>query len=113
VCLNVLRIYREALTNALKQLGATRVAVRFAVDPSRLVLVVENDGAAEARGETGIDAGRGLANLRARATELGGRLDLELGADARLWLEVPLPWKSPDVVSPASADVALQSDRSA
>ncbi len=96
VCLNLLRIYREALTNALKQPRAQRIGVELSVDATRVELSVENDGIEGARDAVGIDAGRGVANLRARATELGGTLELTLGDTARLLVVIPLPRKSPD-----------------
>jgi signal transduction histidine kinase len=95
--LQVLRILQEALTNVLKHARATQVTVRTdsAVDESgRTTVIVDviDDG-------TGLvaenAAGRGLGNMRRRALELGGSVELtptEKGSRLRLILPVsPVP----------------------
>lgn len=95
--LTLLRVFREAITNATKQSAGTYVRVSLTASDTQLDLVVENDGVLGAR-EGGIGAARGQANLVARARELGGRLDLEIVGDtARLRFSVPLPIRSPVV----------------
>lgn len=86
---------REALSNAARHAAATAVDVRIGVAEDHLVLQVADNGA-------GITAGRrrsGLANLAARAAQLGGQLDLEseLGRGTRLTWSVPVtPAAPPD-----------------
>jgi signal transduction histidine kinase len=92
----VLRVAQEALHNALKHAGASRIDVSLhaiTTGPERLLggvkLVVRDDG-------SGFDpepAGRGLGlvSMRERADSVGGRLTVrtELGAGTVVELEVP------------------------
>ena len=66
----VLAVLREALTNVVRHAGAHSAEVTLEVSTEELTLTVADDGC-------GIDpatsrAGRGLANLAARAQDLGG-----------------------------------------
>ena len=91
--LQVLRILQEALTNVLKHAKATQVTVRTgsAVDEAgRTTVIVDvmDDGTGFVPGNV---AGRGLGNMRRRAQELGGSVDLtatEKGSRLRLILPV-------------------------
>ncbi len=82
---------REALTNAAKHADAKRVEVIVQIDSGHVVLVVTDDG-------VGIDddgAGRrsGVANISARAQDLGGSCRIERVSAAggtRLTWRVPL-----------------------
>jgi signal transduction histidine kinase len=79
---------REALSNAARHAGASRVEVTVATGKD-LVLVVRDNGA----GMAGTTRRSGLANLSQRAVQLGGRLSIgpagETGTELR-W-QVPLP----------------------
>jgi signal transduction histidine kinase len=99
----VLRIFREALTNVVKHARAQRVDVQVEVQGERLSLVIRDDGQvpAEAQPRRGLDTGRGMANMRARAREVGGELTVSTGEGLSLKLEVPLPR-----FSPAAGDAA-------
>lgn len=70
-----LRIAQEALTNVLKHAAARQVQVRFRQASDCLELEVEDDGG----GGTGSTTGRGMGNMRARAQQLGGTLDVRMG----------------------------------
>ncbi len=82
---------REALTNAAKHADAKRVEVIVQIDSGHVVLVVTDDG-------VGIDtegSGRrsGVANISARAQDLGGSCRIERVSEAggtRLTWRVPL-----------------------
>lgn len=89
--LHLLRIFSEGLTNALRRANGTYVRVALSARPDELRLTMENDGDAPGAPGRGIGAGRGLANLRARASELGGALTLDMDDVTRLELRVPLP----------------------
>ncbi|SDJ18129.1 sensor histidine kinase [Nonomuraea jiangxiensis] len=65
----VYRVVRESLTNVLRHAGPTRALVRVSGDARELVLEVADRGT----GWTGSAEGRGLAGMRARVTETGGR----------------------------------------
>lgn len=87
--LQLLRIAQEALTNVLKHAGASRVTVRLAYEGDRLLLAIEDDGRGLAASAG--SAGRGLANMQARATRLAAELALEpLERGTRVRLELPL-----------------------
>lgn len=87
---NVLMIVKEALHNAARHAGCTRVEVRWTLTPHRLHLCVTDDGRgfdpAEARG------GNGLMNFRRRAQEIGATLSVQAapGTGTVLRLDVPL-----------------------
>ncbi len=86
VTLALLRVFREALTNVLKHAQATRVGVRVVADPSRVVLELRDDGPGGGAGG-GLDTGKGVRNMRARAEELGGSLEV---ASQQLSVSLPL-----------------------
>jgi two-component system sensor histidine kinase UhpB len=83
----VLRVVQEAITNVLKHARATTITVRTGVAAGRGPYVsVADDGSgfAPEHGE-----GRGLVNMRRRATELGGDLEIATGPGGTcvtLWL---------------------------
>ncbi len=75
--LNLYRIAQEAITNAVKYADATGVRVVFEVAENALKMMVSDDG-------KGFDTksnstGNGLANMRARAAEMGGLLEVASG----------------------------------
>ena len=85
---------KESVNNAVKHSGCTQVAVSLRVAGGRLELVVRDDG-------QGFDPsaerdGNGLASMKRRAAELGGRLELESrpGGGTTVRLDVPLPRRS-------------------
>jgi signal transduction histidine kinase len=91
----VYRIAQEAMHNALRHAGATRIDVSMVADEKTVVLEVSDDGAgfdprsvASAAG-----AGRrlGLASMRERARAAGGRVEVtsEPGRGTTVRLEVP------------------------
>jgi signal transduction histidine kinase len=67
------RIAQEALTNVVRHSGARRACVRVRADRGELVLEVTDDGSGTPAPR---DGGVGLANMRERAEELGGRLEV-------------------------------------
>jgi len=71
---DLLAVLREALSNVARHAGATRVAVRIAVEAGELACEVTDDG----RGP-GTGSGSGLGNMRARAHDLGGEFSFEAG----------------------------------
>lgn len=85
--LTVLRILQEAITNALKHGPARRIVIRgCSAANGQAAITVENDGTARA------DAGKGfgLDNMRHRAGQLNGSVELEwFECGARLTLLVP------------------------
>ena len=80
-------VVTEAVTNALKHAGATRLLVRVAVEGGLLRVQVADDGA----GGASSGAGTGLRGLADRLDVLGARLDVDspLGAGTRLSAAIP------------------------
>ncbi len=87
--LHLLRIAQEALTNVLKHAHARNVRIELRDHGDMLELEVADDG-------TGTDlsngmAGRGVANMRARARQMGAELELRSDAGGtRVMLRMPL-----------------------
>lgn len=87
--LNVLRIVQEAVTNAIKHARASRIRVtgRYG-DGGEAIVEVVNDGRRFPDSLDGV--GAGLSNIRRRAAQLNGRVDIEaLDDGARLQLVLP------------------------
>ena len=87
--IHLLRILQEAITNAVKHAAARQIEVRSgdaSQQGSRVPFVeVRDDG----RGFANPGSGRGLANMRARAEQIGGRIEIASNASGTcvtLWL---------------------------
>lgn len=88
--LQLYRIVREAISNALRHAQARHVRIRVRQRGATLYLDVTDDGpglAAEA------GRGQGLASMRQRAGELGGAIDWTAGSvgGTKVVLQFPLP----------------------
>jgi signal transduction histidine kinase len=85
---HLLAVLREALSNAVRHSGATRINVMVTAG-SDLVLTVRDNG--RGMGET--TRRSGLANLSARAAQIGGTLKISAaeGGGTELEWRVPLP----------------------
>lgn len=88
--LSILRMLQEVLTNVLKHARATSIAVQTACEDDHVAVTIADDG-------VGFDpqiierGGRGLENLRRRARDLGGRVDIESSPGAtRVRIRLPL-----------------------
>jgi signal transduction histidine kinase len=69
-------LVKEALTNVRRHVEPSLVEVRFVMAGSGLRVEVDDDGDV-ARSASGERRGNGVANMRARAAELGGTLAVE------------------------------------
>lgn len=74
--LNLLRIYKEALTNIVKHAKAQSVDVEFSASPECFTLSVKDDG--KGFGQD-IEKGRGLNSMKIRAQAIRGTLDIQSG----------------------------------
>jgi signal transduction histidine kinase len=86
---------QEALTNAAKHAGATRVMLRLemretasAGGGSEIVLAIDDDGGP---GDPPVKSGMGLLGMRERVAALGGRLSFEAGQSNGSSLRVSVP----------------------
>ena len=86
---HLLAVLREALSNAARHAGASKVDVDVAADGARITLTVTDDGA----GIPGGGRRSGLANLRERAEQLGGAFSTapRAGGGTVLAWAVPVP----------------------
>ncbi len=84
--LMLFRISREALTNVIKHSRARNVEVSFTVGNTGVTLSVLDDGIG-LKEET--VTGRGIANMKARAGEIGGHLTVTSGPGTCVRFEMP------------------------
>ncbi len=93
--LHLLRILQEAIANAVKHSGASTIEVASGSQEhagrSSAFVEVRDDGS----GGNGAPPGRGLANMRQRASIIGGELTIDsnaAGTRVRLWIDsAPAP----------------------
>jgi signal transduction histidine kinase len=87
--LAVVRIFQEAVNNALRHGHARSIDVRLTGQIEWILLEVTDDG--DGFETATADSGRGLVGMRARTTELGGAFELisSLGAGARVRVQLP------------------------
>lgn len=87
IYLNLLRIYKEALTNVIKHSFAHNVIIDFDKKITDIVLKIHDDG-------MGIPAegpkGRGILNMRKRAQEIGAQIDINGAKGTTIIVAVPL-----------------------
>ena len=97
VSANLYRIVQEALTNAAKHAGATRVATRLqmhAAETTEIELAIDDDGEP---GTAAVKSGMGLLGMRERVAALGGRLTFGAGQSGGSALRVVIPIAPPHV----------------
>lgn len=109
--LQLTRVHREAITNAIKHADADAIRIQLAVSSRDVVLTVHDDGRgwrgeADGRGpdlgpdlgphlgndlgiDLGVDLGKGLTSMRARAATAGGALEIEDDDGVRVRLRLP------------------------
>ncbi|MDA9434664.1 sensor histidine kinase [Bradyrhizobium sp. CCBAU 51627] len=85
---NLYRIVQEALTNAAKHAGATKVNLELAMHADEIALAVDDDGRSH---DPAAKSGMGLLGMRERVAALRGRLSFEAGANGGSALRVVIP----------------------
>jgi signal transduction histidine kinase len=90
VAADVLQVAREAVSNATRHGGGETLSISLLRDGSATVLEVDDDGVGFDLAAVG-GRGRGLANLRSRAEDMGATLDLDTapGRGTAVRLRVP------------------------
>jgi two-component system sensor histidine kinase UhpB len=94
VWINIIKIYKEALTNVIKHAQAGSVVVKLDINEQRLCLDIHDDGLG-CTGDQGAIHGRGLSNMRRRAADIGGTLDINAEQGTQVSFILPLPIKYP------------------
>jgi PAS domain S-box-containing protein len=90
--LSFYRIFQEALTNIEKHAKASKVAVRFEREESRVILEIEDDGTGLKGEENGNGrGGLGLLHMRERASLVGGEFSIRPVDGGGLCLRVQAP----------------------
>ena len=89
----LLRIAQEAIHNAVRHANPTLIAVSLRWDAPNLVLQVKDNGSGIHSGPPDKNEGFGLGNMRARATQIGGKLDIctAAGRGTSIVVTVPIP----------------------
>jgi signal transduction histidine kinase len=88
----LVRIVREAVTNAVRHGQATMVTLRLHYGKDGLRLTIADDGIGfDPSGVTTHESGLGLASMTARAVALGGRLHVDSQPGAGTSVELALP----------------------
>lgn len=85
---DVLLIFKEAVSNAAKHSGCTRVEIDFRCERSVLSLKIKDDGRGFDAGES--YDGQGLRSMTRRARALGGQLRIDASDGTTVALELPL-----------------------
>lgn len=109
----IVRIVREALTNAGRYAPGATVGILLERDGDHAVVEVRDSGAAPGRQpEAGTGAGRGILGMRERATLLGGTLDAgRHGAGFVVTARVPIDQAAGDAThEPGRDDAAAPPD---
>src|SRR4030095_6794472 len=92
---HILLLAKEALQNILKHARAGHVRVQLSLNHEEMEISFDDDGC----GLSGTSSGNGLANMRQRMTDLGGRrrIQSESGSGTRVHARIPLPLKDEHV----------------
>jgi signal transduction histidine kinase len=98
----ILRVAQEALANVARHARATHVAVTLGRTADHVELCVDDDG-------RGFDLnqeprGLGLANMRDRAAQFGGRFHIETRPDGGTSLRFSIPFGTRDLTTRPSGD---------
>jgi signal transduction histidine kinase len=89
----LLRIGQEAVTNAVRHSGASRIALELCFEPDTVTLRVSDDGCGFEYREAAHDADThyGLTSMRERAVDLGGHFTVTSAAGHGTIVEATVP----------------------
>jgi signal transduction histidine kinase len=88
--INLQRVLREALSNALRHAQAGDIEIGVAADARQFSLWVRDSGGGLP--DTPANSGHGLANMRRRMDELGGSLQIDAQPGQGVCVTARLPW---------------------
>jgi signal transduction histidine kinase len=88
----LLRIAQEAIHNAVRHANPTAITVDLQWDAPDLLLRIEDNGSGMSRDRLEKNEGFGLANMRDRAADIGGSLEIEtaVGHGTTVIVSVPV-----------------------
>jgi signal transduction histidine kinase len=89
----LLRISQEAISNAVRHAKPTVVSVTLRSEPPNLILKIKDNGSGISSLSLEKSEGFGLRNMRKRAAQIDGKLDIqtESGRGTSIVLTVPIP----------------------
>jgi signal transduction histidine kinase len=87
----LLRIAQEVVHNAVRHANPTVIRVTLQWDAPNLVLQVRDNGSGIAAARLEASEGLGLGNMRERASEIGGRFEIQTAAGRGTNIIVTLP----------------------
>ena len=89
----LLRFAQEAISNAVRHAKPTVVSVTLRWEPPNLILQVKDNGSGISRASLEKSEGFGLRNMRTRASQIDGKLDIHTtaGHGTSIVLTVPIP----------------------
>jgi signal transduction histidine kinase len=89
----LLRFAQEAISNAVRHAKPTVVSVMLRWEPPNLILQVKDNGSGISSASVEKSEGFGLSNMRARASQIDGKLDIQTAAGhgTTILLTVPIP----------------------
>jgi signal transduction histidine kinase len=90
----LLRIAQEAIHNAVRHANPTSIDVSLKWDAPNLVLQVKDNGSGIPRVSMDKSEGFGLSNMRARASKIGGKLEIQTAAGHGTIVTVNVPISS-------------------
>ena len=87
--LNVFRIIQEAAQNTLKYAGAQNINISFSRSNGSISVCIKDDGKFKENGKS-LNGGYGVGNMRKRAEELNGSLEIEKenGTEVKLTFKI-------------------------
>jgi len=85
--INLLQIYKEAITNAAKHSGAKTVHVVVMLTQKDLMISIKDNGIGFGKN---IVHGKGLSNMKARAQKIGGSLSVKSDDGTFIELDIPI-----------------------
>jgi PAS domain S-box-containing protein len=90
----LLRIAQEAISNAVRHAKPTVVSVTLRWEPPNLILKVKDNGSGISSASLEQSEGFGLRNMRTRASQIDGKLDIQTAAGhgTSIVLTVPIPF---------------------
>lgn len=89
---NLFRIAQEAVNNAIRHGGATKITLKMTSTPAATTLEIADNGCGVgAAGEWNSKAGLGMHTMQYRASLLGAALSMASGADGGTCISVNLP----------------------
>jgi PAS domain S-box-containing protein len=92
LCLNLFRIYREALVNVIKHAKATKVKSTLRANKERFVLIISDNGQGF-KHSAPVGSGRGIGNMKTRAASMHGTVTFTGEGGTCVTIEIPLALK--------------------